>query len=142
MPHEFDGGKYEKASAHQKEWGMKLVEELDLQGTEAVLDLGCGDGSLTARIAELALRGEVVGIDASRSMIDTARGKKSENLSFLLEDINGLDFLERFDIVFSNATLHWIKDHKKLLANVHRALRPMDVCQQLFMVFDPMEGGI
>ena len=124
MPHEFDGRKYEKASTHQKEWGLKLVEELDLQGTETVLDLGCGDGSLTSRIAELVPRGEVVGIDASRSMIDTALGKKRDNLSFLLADINSLDFTECFDIVFSNATLHWIMDHRKLLANVHRALRP------------------
>jgi len=40
MTHEFDGKKYEKASAHQKEWGTKLIAELDLQGTEQILDLG------------------------------------------------------------------------------------------------------
>ncbi len=123
MPYEFDAGKYEKASTHQKEWGHKLIGELDLQGTESVLDLGCGDGSLTGRIAELVPRGEVVGIDASRGMIDVARGKEQGNLRFLMEDISRLDFSERFDIVFSNATLHWVKDHKSLLANVRRALR-------------------
>lgn len=124
MPHEFDGGKYEKASAHQKEWGLRLIEELGLRGTESVLDLGCGDGTLTSRIAELVPRGEVVGIDASEGMIGTARRKERNNLSFLRQDINHLDFPERFDIVFSNATLHWIKDHTRLLANVGRALRP------------------
>lgn len=65
MTHEFDGKKYEKASTHQREWGTKLIAELGLQGTERVLDLGCGDGTLTAQIAALLPRGEAVGIDAS-----------------------------------------------------------------------------
>lgn len=123
MPYEFDGGKYEKASIHQKEWGFKLIEELCLEGTEVVLDLGCGDGSLTERIADLVPEGEAIGLDASEGMIDTARRKERNNLSFLKEDINSLGFTERFDVVFSNATLHWIKDHERLLSNVRRSLR-------------------
>ena len=95
MTHEFDGKKYEKASAHQKEWGRKLIAELNLQGTERVLDLGCGDGTLTAQIADLVPAGEVVGIDASRGMIDVARLKARKNLRFLLLDINQLDFCEQ-----------------------------------------------
>ena len=123
MAYEFDGRKYESASAHQKEWGMKIIEELDLRGTEAVLDLGCGDGTLTARIAGLVPRGEVVGIDASQGMIDVARKKEAGNLCFVLMDINDLDFTGRFDVAFSNATLHWVKDHARLLRNVRRGLR-------------------
>lgn len=122
MAHEFDGKKYAQASAHQKEWGTKLIAELDLQGTERVLDLGCGDGALTAQIADLVPRGEVVGIDASRGMIDAAKPKSRANLQFLLMDINKLDYAGQFDVVFSNATLHWIKDHRRLLWNVGRAL--------------------
>ena len=122
MAHEFDGEKYEKASAHQKEWGTKLIAELDLRGTERILDLGCGDGGLTARIADLVPHGEVVGIDASRGMIEAARSKERKNLRFLLMDINELNYVEQFDVVFSNATLHWIKDHRRLLRNVGRAL--------------------
>jgi trans-aconitate methyltransferase len=122
MTHEFDGKKYEKASAHQKEWGTKLIAELDLQGTERILDLGCGDGALSAQIAYLVPNGEVVGIDASRGMIDAARSKVRKNLRFLLMDIGELKHVERFDVVFSNATLHWVKDHQRLLRNVGRAL--------------------
>ncbi len=123
MTYEFDGKKYEKASAHQKEWGAKLIEELGLMGTEHVLDLGCGDGTLTVKIAELLPEGKVVGIDASQGMINTALPKARRNVEFLLMDINELDFIEKFEIVISNATLHWVKDHKRLLENVHRTLR-------------------
>jgi len=66
MTHEFDGKKYEKASAHQKEWGAKLISELSLRGNERVLDLGYGDGANTFLMAEVLPDGEVVGIDASK----------------------------------------------------------------------------
>jgi trans-aconitate methyltransferase len=123
MRHEFDGKKYEEASAHQKEWGAKLVSELGLHGTERVLDLGCGDGVLTAQIAALLSNGEVVGVDHSQGMIEVAREKQRDNLRFVLMDIDDLDFVDEFDMVFSNATLHWIKDHKRLLGNARRSLR-------------------
>jgi len=123
VAHEFDGTKYEKASGHQKEWGTRLIAELDLQGTERILDLGCGDGTLSAQIADLVPHGEVVGIDASCGMIEAARPKERKNLRFLVMDINELNYAEQFDVVFSNATLHWIKDHQRLLRNSVRALR-------------------
>lgn len=123
MTHEFDGKKYAEASAHQKEWGTKLIAELDLEGFERILDLGCGDGALSAQMADLVPHGEVVGIDASRGMIAAARSKERTNLRFLLLDINELDYAEQFDVVFSNATLHWIKDHQRLLRHVRHALR-------------------
>jgi len=123
MTHEFDGKKYEKASAHQQEWGKKLIEELGLRGAERVLDLGCGDGTLTAQIAGLLPDGEVVGIDASQGMIDAARPKSRGNLRFLVMDINDLSFSGGFDAAFSNATLHWVKDHRRLYGSVSRALR-------------------
>lgn len=124
MAHEFDGKKYGSASAHQREWGAQIIAELALAGDERVLDLGCGDGALTRRISELVPDGDVLGIDASRGMIDAAQPKATANLHFQLADINDLAFSERFDVVFSNATLHWVKDHKRLLQNVWRALRP------------------
>jgi len=124
MAYEFDGKKYEQASSHQKEWGTRLISELELKGDECVLDLGCGDGSLSVQIAELLPKGSVLGIDASQGMIDAALPKARENLHFSLLDINDLNFVEQFDVVFSNATLHWVKDHAKLIQNVRRSLRP------------------
>ena len=123
MAHEFDGKKYEKASAHQKEWASKLISEIDLKGTERVLDLGCGDGTNTAKIADLVPNGETIGIDASKGMINVAKQKERDNLHFVLMDIDDLNFTDEFDVVFSNATLHWVQDHNHLIANVIRCLR-------------------
>jgi trans-aconitate 2-methyltransferase len=53
MAHAFDGRKYQKTSNHQRQWGTKLIAELALQVSERVLDLGCGDGTLTLQLAEL-----------------------------------------------------------------------------------------
>jgi trans-aconitate methyltransferase len=86
-----------------------MIEELTLRDDERILDLGCGDGALTARLAELVPGGLVVGIDASESMIEAARSDhKAES---------------EFDVVFSNAALHWVVHHGRLLMNVYRALK-------------------
>lgn len=124
MSFEFDGEKYKEASSHQKEWGKKLISELSLKGDERILDLGCGDGTLTTELARLAPGGFVVGIDASKGMIDTAcEGRDRDNVKFELMDINDIVFVDEFDVVFSNATLHWIKNHNKLLKNVFNSLK-------------------
>jgi trans-aconitate 2-methyltransferase len=123
MKFEFDGDKYAGASAHQKEWGQRIIGELGLKGNERILDLGCGDGALTARMADLVPQGSVLGIDYSRGMIDAAVKNKRDNLSFLLKDINALDFINEFDLVFSNAVLHWIKDHDRLLKSIRASLK-------------------
>ena len=124
MTFEFDGKKYKQASGHQKTWGKGLIHELELVGHEKILDLGCGDGTLTAELAELVPGGFVLGIDASENMISTARRDHAgANLRFDRQDINAIDFESEFDVVFSNATLHWIKDHKTLLRRVFQARR-------------------
>ena len=60
--YEFNGEQYAKASQHQKEWGGRMISELPLRGDETVIDLGCGDGLLTERIARRVPVGRVVGI--------------------------------------------------------------------------------
>lgn len=123
IPVEFDGQRYRQASAHQKEWGSRLISALALRGDESILDVGCGDGILTAQLADRVPHGRVVGIDASTGMIMAARSNQRPNLAFVLCDICDADFAGEFDIVFSNATLHWIKDHAKLLRILHRSLK-------------------
>lgn len=125
MTHEFDGKKYEKASEHQKEWGNKLISELNLKGNEDILDLGCGDGKLTENLSKLVPNGFVLGIDASKGMVNVAKEKEKNNLKFQLFDINKINKINRkFDVIFSNATLHWIKDHSRLWENLKIILKP------------------
>lgn len=122
--YEFDGDKYKEASKPQKKWGKTLISQLNLSGNEVILDLGCGDGVLTAQLANLVPQGSVLGIDASRGMIATASQLQQDNLHFQLLDITLMDFHNEFDLVFSNAALHWIKDHAQLLAKTYNSLKP------------------
>jgi trans-aconitate 2-methyltransferase len=123
MPHEFNGEAYKKASDHQKEWGNKIIDEFTLKGNECILDLGCGDGVLTAQLAELVPNGFVLGIDSSQGMIEVAQKLRRPNLEFKLQDIDSFNYNETFDLIFSNATLHWIKNHSRLLEYTFRGLR-------------------
>lgn len=121
--YEFDGDKYLKASKHQKEWGRKLIEELNIKKNDYILDLGCGDGLLTKIMKDIAADGYVLGIDASEGMISKAKEYESSNLEFKQLNIDDITFENMFSIIISNATLHWVKDHKKLLLNCYNALK-------------------
>jgi trans-aconitate 2-methyltransferase len=121
--YEFDGERYRAVAGHQREWGEQLIAGLEFRGDEKILDLGCGDGTLTARLAERVPRGSVLGLDASAGMIAAARPLAQGNLAFTLQDISNLDFEGEFDVIFSNSTLHWLKDQPRLLACCYRALK-------------------
>ncbi|WP_339136222.1 MAG: methyltransferase domain-containing protein [Candidatus Electrothrix sp. GW3-4] len=118
---------YTRHSFAQQGWARELISKLDLQGYEAVLDIGCGDGKITAEIADLLPDGEVLGIDSSADMLDLAREKFSwsthPNLSFQQRDARELTCEAEFDIVFSNAALHWLQDHRPVLTGISRALK-------------------
>jgi trans-aconitate 2-methyltransferase len=77
MGHEFNGEAYKISSTHQKEWGTRIISEIHFNGREHILDLGCGDGVLTAQLAELVPQGSVLGIDSSKGMIEVASRVKS-----------------------------------------------------------------
>ena len=96
-----------------------LVDLLQPQADERILDLGCGDGFLTQRIAESGAT--LVGVDSSPQMIAAAleRGVDARCASG-----EALSFEQEFDAVFSNAALHWMTDQDAVLAGVHRALKP------------------
>ncbi len=103
---------------------MQLIGELPLTGRERILDLGCGDGSLTTQLASRVPGGLVMGVDSAPSMIAAARRHPGTNLRFELLDMTQLGYEEEFDVVFSNSALHWVKDHRNLLVRVLRALKP------------------
>lgn len=124
----WDPACYERSSSAQYGWAMDLISGLRLEGCERVLDIGCGDGKVTARLASLVPDGEAVGIDLSRDMIAHARERHSRenhsNLLFEVRDALQLDYQEEFDLVVSFACLHWIRDHSTVLKGILRALKP------------------
>lgn len=119
---------YSRHSSQQQKWAQELIAKLALKGNETVLDIGCGDGKVTAELAEHLPRGSVLGIDSSKAMVDFAKesfgNRNRRKLRFREKDARFLDYSQEFDLIFSNATLHWIWDHKPVLEGVFRALKP------------------
>jgi trans-aconitate methyltransferase len=108
---------------HSFVWKMAagLLDLLEAKRGERILDLGCGTGHLTEQIA--ASGAKVVGVDRSPEMISQAR-EKHPSLQFEVMDAQELSSAEPFDAVFSNATLHWIKEPEKVIAGIARVLKP------------------
>ena len=119
---------YAKNSQNQQQWAKELIPKLKLHGDEALLDIGCGDGKITAELAQCLPNGRAVGVDSSKEMIRLARQsfppQANPNLSFQVMDARKLTFKGEFDIAFSNAALHWIVDQQPVLAGVKAALKP------------------
>ncbi|WP_342306464.1 methyltransferase domain-containing protein [Methanolobus sp. ZRKC5] len=128
----FDGQKYEKFSKPQQDWGSRLMDELDLQGDECILDLGCGNGLLTEKLAKKVPDGRVVGVDSSVSMLEQANYHKADNMEFRLLDMEDMIIEEKFDVIFSNAALHWVKDHSHVLNTIHDSLKSNGIMRVQF----------
>ena len=112
---------YAQHSKGQELWARELIAKLDLQGDEDILDLGCGDGKVTALLAQATSR-NVVGVDKSEVMVKLAQ-KSYENITFLPMDATTLSFENEFDVIFSNAVLHWVHDHKAVIQGIYKALK-------------------
>ena len=124
----WDPSEYARSSSAQLGWAREIISRLNLSGDEHVLDIGCGDGKVSAEFSRYVPRGSVTGIDSSPDMVSFASKTypkdKYPRLSFLEMDARRIDLPARFHLVFSNATLHWIEDHRQVLAGVRRVLLP------------------
>ncbi|MDQ6775329.1 MAG: methyltransferase domain-containing protein [Actinomycetota bacterium] len=121
---DWNAATYDRISDPQLAWALEQLDRLDLGGDEVVLDAGCGSGRVTALLADRVPRGRVYAVDAAPSMIEHARSALGDSATVLFQDLAELDLPEPVDAVFSNATFHWIPDHDKLFARLHRALKP------------------
>jgi len=126
--HLWDPEDYHKSSSEQQKWARELIAKLDLVGNERVLDIGCGDGKVTAEIARQLPSGWVLGLDSSEKMIRFAQKsfppEDIPNLAFRLGDAARLDFQSEFEVVVSFACLHWVIDHLPVARGIERSLKP------------------
>jgi len=118
---QWDPSLYDDKHSFVFSYGADVVKLLDPKPWERILDLGCGTGHLTAQIAGTGAN--VIGMDYSSAMIEQAR-EEYPSLTFIQGDATDFAFDEPFDAVFSNAVLHWVPEPEKVLACVHRALKP------------------
>lgn len=120
MTQTWDPQAYERNGAFVHELGRGVLEWLNAQKGEFILDLGCGDGHLTKRVA--ATGAHVLGVDASVDMVASARERGVEAEQANAESLPFHD--ATFDAVFSNAALHWVGDQDSMMAQVCRVLKP------------------
>ncbi|MBT6120809.1 methyltransferase domain-containing protein [bacterium] len=117
---------YAKQSSAQQSWAIELINKIKMEGNERILDVGCGDGKITAALAEKCKNGHVVGVDSSAEMVHRsiqAYRDNHSNLSFKTMNASSLNFDEKFDIIFSNSALHWVKDHGPVLDGMYQSLK-------------------
>ena len=134
---EWNASGYDTISALQKTMAEEALSLLKLEGTERILDVGCGNGKITAEIASRLPHGNVVGVDAPAAMIAFASSHFDSalhpNLRFEAADARRLAFHSEFDLVVSFNALHWIPQQDQPLRGIHAALKP-DAIAQLRLV--------
>jgi SAM-dependent methyltransferase len=136
---DWDAETYHRLSDPQFAWGLRVLDRLRPVAGERILDLGCGSGRLTDRLADAMGRGVVVGLDLSQAMLAEAAVRLAERhrpvgphrmtdagieVHLVRGDAARLPFVGAFDAVFSAATFHWVQNHDKLFSSIHRALAP------------------
>src|SRR5262245_34265524 len=109
-------------------WGEGIIAALELRGDETALDLGCGSGRLTEHLIRRLPRGHVIAVDRSANMLQAARDYLDPpfagKIDYVQRSIDDIDFLNVADLAFSNAALHWVRDHPRMFAAIYRALKP------------------
>lgn len=121
---EWDAANYARRSSLQEAMATEVLALLQLKGNEHILDIGCGDGRVTARIAQRLPTGSILGIDASRQMVNLAMTHYGPNLHFEVADATSLPFRNEFDLVVSFNALHWLPDPNPPLRGILTALKP------------------
>jgi len=130
MTREWNSTAYHRLSDPQFGWGLKVLARLQtmpLRGDGHFLDAGCGTGRVTAALMEAFPKCTVSAMDSSADMVNSAReslAKFGTRATVRVQDLAALDEDRQYDVIFSTAVFHWIKDHDRLFANLHRALKP------------------
>jgi trans-aconitate 2-methyltransferase len=121
---DWDAKTYDRISAPQQQWAAEQLDRLTLRGDEVVLDAGCGSGKIALKLSELVPDGRVYAVDAAPSMVQHTREALGARATVYCQDLVELDLPEPVDVIFSNATFHWIADHDALFAALARNMKP------------------
>lgn len=121
---DWDAATYDRISSPQQQWAAEQLDGLELAGDETVLDAGCGSGRVTLELCERVPRGTVYAVDAAPSMVAHTQRALGDRVTALCQDIAELTLPEPVDLIFSNATFHWVPDHDALFAALQRNLKP------------------
>jgi trans-aconitate methyltransferase len=125
---EWNAGDYSRQSQLQAAMADEELSRLTLAGGERILDVGCGDGKVTAVIAARVPGGSVLGVDPSQNMIAFAASHfgppAHPNLRFAVADARTLPYRGEFDLVVSFNALHWVPDQAAALRSIRAALAP------------------
>lgn len=121
---EWDAETYDAVSDPQFEWGVEVLERLDLRGDEIAVDAGCGSGRVTEQLADRLPNGRVIAVDGSEAMVEKAKERLGDGADYVVSDLVELELEEPVDLVFSTATFHWIGDHDRLFRRLRAALKP------------------
>jgi trans-aconitate methyltransferase len=111
---------YKNNHNYSTQYGQALLDYLP-ESFEVALDIGCGTGDLTNLLSKRVTK-RTVGLDSSADMLALAK-KNYPHIDFILGDATKLTFNKEFDVVFSNACFHWIKEQKALLSGIYNALK-------------------
>ena len=124
---EWNAAEYVRRSSLQEAMAGEVLALLDLTGSERVLDVGCGDGRITAEIASRVPRGSILGVDSSHDMISFATDHFSPsvrpNLRFEVANARCLPFRDEFDLVVSFNALHWVPEQDAALRSICSAMK-------------------
>jgi trans-aconitate 2-methyltransferase len=125
---EWQASDYNRQSSLQQAMADEQLRLLTLKGSERILDVGCGDGKISAAVAERVPAGSVLGVDPSRDMIAFASSHFATaarpNLRFEVADARRLPYRGQFDLAVSFNALHWVPEQDAALESIRAALAP------------------
>jgi trans-aconitate 2-methyltransferase len=118
----WSGAEYDRLSTPMEAMGREVLDRLPLEGSETVIDAGCGSGRVTEALIARVPQGRVIGVDVSASMIDAARERLGDRAELHVADLVTFDLGIQADAILSTATFHWIADHDALFARMRAHL--------------------
>ncbi len=119
----WDPAQYNRFAAEREQPFWDLTQLLQPVERPKVVDLGCGDGRLTASLNDVVGSASMLGVDSSPAMIAAATSPAGDQIRFEVGDIGAWEHAESYDIVFANASMQWVPDHPGVLARWSRSLR-------------------